>query len=260
QAQGPLLVHQEGATAVLTLHRPDARNALNDEVLRRLMDAVTAVGGDDTVRALVITGAGDRAFCAGADIRQMQTMTEEDGRRWSMLGHDVFRAIEELPKPSVAAINGVAVGGGCELALACDFRIMSERAQLGQPEIKLGLIPGWGGTQRLPRLAGITLAKEMVLTGRLVGADEALRAHLVHRVTPAEGVLASATELAAQFATLPPLAVGYAKRAINLGQDVDLPEAIALEVNLFVQAFATEDRAEGLAAFVEKRPPEFKGR
>lgn len=257
---GPLLIRREGAAAVLMLNRPEARNALNEDVLRLLLHAAGAAAEDDSVRALVITGAGDRAFCAGADIRGMRTMTEAEARRWTELGHDVFRAVETLNKPVIAAVNGMAVGGGCELALACDLRVMAEGAQLGQPEIKLGLIPGWGGTQRLPRLAGMALAKEMVLTGRPVGAPEALRAGLINRVTPADRVLPEALQLAAEFDALPPLAVAYAKQAMNVGRDLDLQGALAVEINLFMHAFASEDRAEGLAAFLEKRPPHFRGR
>ena len=257
--EGPLLVRQEGTTAVLTLNRPAARNALDAEVLGRLRDAAAAAAEDETVRAVVITGAGERAFCAGADIRAMRTMDADDARRWTELGHDVFRAVESLPKPAIAALNGSAFGGGCELALACDFRIMAESAQLGQPEIKLGIIPGWGGTQRLPRLAGMTVAKEMVLTGRAIDAATALGAGLVNRVVADADVLPAALALAAEFATLPPLAVTYAKQALNVGRDLDLQGALALEINLFVHAFATEDRVEGMAAFLEKRQPRFRG-
>jgi len=257
---GPVLVRQQDTTVLLTLNRPAARNALDAETLRLLRLVADEAAGDATVRAVVITGAGDRAFSAGADIKSMSDMSASDARRWTELGHDVFRVLEHLPKPVIAALNGTAVGGGCELALACDLRVMAETAQLGQPEIKLGLIPGWGGTQRLPRLAGAALAKEMILTGRPIGADVALRAGLVNRVVPPDRVLPEALDLAAQFASLPPLAVAYAKQALNVGRGVDLPEALALEVNLFVHAFATEDRQEGLAAFLERRPPRFEGR
>ena len=258
--QGPLLVRRDGPVAVLTLNRPQARNALDEEMLGLLRAAAVAAADEPVVRAVVITGAGDRAFSAGADIRRMQAMTPEDGRRWALLGHEVFQTIEDLPKPVIAAINGIAVGGGCELALVCDFRVMAEGAQVGQPEIKLGLIPGWGGTQRLPRLIGMALARDLVLTGRLMEADEALRAGFASRVVSGESVLATAMELAAQFDRLPPLAVAAAKRALNVGRDLDLREANALEVNVFAQCFDTADRVEGLAAFVAKRAAQFKGR
>jgi enoyl-CoA hydratase len=254
------LVRQEGGTAVLTLNRPEARNALDAELLGLLREAATAAGDEESVRAVVLTGAGDRAFCAGADIRGMAAMGEAEARRWAELGHDAFLAVESLPKPVIAAVNGSALGGGCELALVCDLRVLSATAQLGQPEIKLGLIPGWGGTQRLPRLVGMGLAKEMVLTGRSVGAEEALRYGLANRVVPAGRVLPEALQLAETVGALPPLALAYAKQALTVGRDLDLQKALALEVTLFGRVFATEDRAEGLAAFLEKRPPVFKGR
>ncbi len=258
--EGPLLIRRDGSTAVLTLNRPDARNALDADLLHRLAAALAGLGESDAVRAVVITGAGDRAFCAGADIRQMRGMTADDGRRWSQLGHQVFQQLEDLPLPVIAAINGAAVGGGCELALACDFRFMAEGAVIGQPEIKLGMLPGWGGTQRLPRLIGLARAKELVLTGRLMDAQEAERAGLINAVTPSGQTLARALEFAAQFASLPPLAVRFAKRAMNLGRDLSLREASGVEIEAFAQCFATEDRVEGLAAFLEKRPPQFRGR
>jgi enoyl-CoA hydratase len=259
-ADGPLLVRREETTVVLTLNRPEQRNALNEEVLRLLRDALAAAERDPSVRALVVTGSGDRAFCAGADIRQMTGMDVVQGREWSLLGHDVFQRIEDLPKPVVAAINGTAVGGGCELALACDFRFIAEGALLGQPEIKLGMIPGWGGTQRLPRIVGAALAKDLVLTGRMMAADEALRVGLVSGTTPPGAVMEQALVYARQFAQLPPLAVGFAKQAIEQGADLALREANLLEAELFARSFATEDRAEGLAAFLEKRPPRFQGK
>lgn len=258
-SEGHLLVRREGATAVLTLNRPEARNALDEHGLRLLRETLAGADADPAVRAVLITGAGERAFCAGADIRQMQTMTPEVARRWASLGHEVFQGIEDLGKPVIVAINGVAVGGGCELALAGDFRFMAEGAQLGQPEIKLGLIPGWGGTQRLPRLIGLALAKELILTGRLMGSAEALAAGLVGQVVPGEHVLSRALEFAAQFAALPPVAVQYAKRAMNVGRNLDARAADALEANLFALCFATDDKTEGLAAFTEKRPAAFKG-
>jgi enoyl-CoA hydratase len=244
----------------LTLNRPDQRNALNEEALHTLRRALDGASAAPAVRALVITGAGEKAFCAGADIRTMQAMSVEQGRAWSRLGHEVFRLVEQVPKPVIAAINGIAVGGGCELALACDFRFIAERAQLGQPEIKLGMIPGWGGTQRLPRIVGAALAKDLVLTGRLMTAEEARRVGLVNGIAPDGTALQVALVYAQQFATLPPLAVGYAKLAINQGIELALDEANALEVEQFVHSFATEDKAEGLAAFLEKRAAQFQGR
>lgn len=256
---GPLLVRVEQSTAILTLNRPEARNALNEPLLHAVDEAALDAAADPAVRALVIVGAGDRAFCAGADIRHMQGLDAEGGRRWGRLGHDVFQHLEALPIPTIAAINGVAAGGGCELALACDFRFLVAGAQMGQPEIKLGLIPGWGGTQRLPRLVGMARASELVLTGRTVDAPEAAAMGLVNEVVEGD-VLARALAFAAQFAALPPLSVRYAKRAMQVGRDLPLTEASSVEVDAFSRCFETDDKTEGLAAFLEKRRPQFRGR
>lgn len=255
-----LRVTQEGASRVLTLNRPEARNAFNEDLLLALEAAVQEAGADPSVRALVVTGTGERAFCAGADIRQMQGMNLDQGREWALLGHRVFEKLAQLSKPAIAAINGVAVGGGCELALACDFRLADEQARLGQPEILLGMIPGWGGTQRLPRLVGTSVAKELVFTGRLIDAAEAKQIGLVDAVAPNGTVYQMALEYAAKFIDTPPVAVGLAKQAINRGADLRLEEANLLEVELFARTFATQDRQEGLAAFLEKRPARFSGR
>jgi enoyl-CoA hydratase len=261
RGDGVLLSRLDGTTAVLTLNRPEARNAFSAELLHMLREALIEASDDERVRAVVITGAGDRAFCAGADIRAMQAMSVDQAREWSRLGHDVFQTLDDLPLPTIAAVNGVAAGGGCEVALSCDFRLAAEGALIGQPEIKLGLIPGWGGTQRLPRLVGPSRALDLVLTGRLVDAAEALRMGLVDRLAPSgESVLSAALVYAKQFGSLPPLALRYAKRAMRVGRDLDLREANGLEIEAFSQAFDTEDRVEGLAAFVEKRGAEFKGR
>ena len=261
RTDGPLLVRLDETTAVLTLNRPEQRNALNPELFAALREAVAEAKDEPTVRAVVVTGSGERAFCAGADIRAMQSMGVDAAREWSLLGHTVFQAMEDLPKPVIAAINGVAVGGGCELALACDFRFMAEAAQVGQPEIKLGLMPGWGGTQRLPRIVGQALAKDLVLTGRLMGAEEALRVGLANGVAENGGsVLDVALVYARQFGALPPLAVGAAKRAIDRGADLSLRDANTLEAEQFSRLFGTQDATEGLAAFLEKRPARFEGR
>ena len=260
RTDGPLLVRLEEATAVLTLNRPDQRNALSHELFLLLRETIAEARNDASVRSLVLTGAGDRAFCAGADIRAMQKMGLDAAREWSLLGHAVFAALEDLPKPVIAAINGVALGGGCELALACDFRFMAETAQLGQPEIKLGLMPGWGGTQRLPRIVGEALAKDLVLTGRLMAADEARRAGLINGVAEdGASVLEVALVYAQQFASLPPLAVAAAKHAIDRGADLPLAAANTLEAEQFSRLFGTRDGAEGMAAFLEKRAPHFTG-
>jgi enoyl-CoA hydratase len=260
RTDGPLLVRTSGSSAILTINRPEQRNALNEPLLHLLRDTITDAAADSAVRSVVITGAGDRAFCAGADIRQMQEMSVEWGREWALLGQDVFQKLETLPKPVIAAINGIAVGGGCELALACDFRFMAESARFGQPEVKLGLIPGWGGTQRLPRIVGTSLAKDLIFSGRLMASDEALRVHLVNGTTPTGQVVQHALTYAAQFDQLPPLAVGLAKQAIDRGANLPLTDGCLLEVELFARAFESEDKSEGLAAFLEKRAASFKGR
>jgi enoyl-CoA hydratase len=255
-----LLVRHEESTAVWTINRPEQRNALDADVLALLREAIDEAATDSEVRAIVLTGAGDRAFCAGADIRHMRSMGVDPAREWSLLGHSVLQALEDLPKPVIAAINGAALGGGCELALACDFRFMAEAAQIGQPEIKLGLIPGWGGTQRLPRIVGEALAKDLVLTGRLMRADEALRAGLVNGVEDSgSSVLDIALVYARQFSSLPPLAVAAAKRAVDRGADLPLPEANVLEAEQFSRLFTTADRTEGIDAFLEKREAKFSG-
>lgn len=261
RTDGALLVRQEHTTAVLTINRPKQRNALDDGLLVALRDACAEARDDDGVRAIVITGTGDRAFCAGADIRHMQSMTPDQAREWSLLGQDVLKRVAQTPKPVIAAINGVAVGGGCELALACDFRFAVEGAQLGQPEIKLGLIPGWGATQRLPRLVGHAAAKNLTLTGRLVSAGAAQRLGLIDAVaTPPTTAIETAMTFANQFADLPPLAVAFAKHAIDAGADVSMRDGLLLEAEQFGRVFATHDHAEGLAAFLEKRSALFRGR
>ena len=258
---GSLLVRLEESTALLTLNRPEQRNALDQDLLSLLREVIVEAASDTDVRAIVVTGAGDRAFCAGADIRHMRSLGVDAAREWSLLGHSVFQSLEHVPKPVIAAINGAALGGGCELALACDFRFMAEAAQIGQPEIKLGLIPGWGGTQRLPRIVGEALAKDLVLTGRLMRADEALRAGLANGVADSGGsVLDIALVYARQFASLPPLAVAAAKRAIDRGADLPLDEANVFEAEQFSHLFATADSAEGIDAFLEKREAKFTGR
>ncbi|HEU5317615.1 MAG TPA: enoyl-CoA hydratase-related protein [Chloroflexota bacterium] len=261
RTDGPLLVRMDDTTAVLTLNRPEQRNAFDGSLLRLLREVIDDLDRDDSVRAVVITGAGERAFCAGADIRHMQSMDVHRAREWGHLGHAAFGALEALRKPVIAAINGAALGGGCELTLACDFRFAAKGAVIGQPEIKLGLIPGWGGTQRLARVVGQALAKDLILTGRLMPADEALRVGLVGGVAPdPAATLELAMVYARQFASLPPLAVGFAKRAIDEGADLPLREGCALEVEYFGRAFATTDHDEGIAAFLDKRPPAFTGR
>ena len=248
------------AVMTLTLDRPRALNALDAATLRELARAIRDVRREAALHALVVTGAGDKAFSAGADIPAMAAMSAADGHAYSRLGHEVLGRLEALPIPVVAAVNGVALGGGLELALACDLIVASERARFGQPEINLGLIPGFGGTQRLVRRIGQTRAREVIYLGAPLSADDALRVGLVNRVVPTERLAEEAARLAAELAGKPPVALAQAKRATAVAADADLETGCRYEVEAFAVTFATEDRVEGLTAFVEKRPPVWKGR
>jgi enoyl-CoA hydratase len=251
-------VEVERAVATVTVDRPDAMNALDVATLTELRDRMAELEDDEDVRAVVLTGAGERAFIAGADIKAMSAMDVAAAKSWGELGHAVARRLETMPKPTIAAINGFALGGGCELAAACDIRYASSRAKLGQPEINLGIIPGWGGTQRLARLCGLGFAKELILTGRLVEADEALSRGLVDGVH--DPVLDKALETARLLATKSPVAIAAAKRAINHALQGDHVANLELEYTEFGGLFASEDAKEGLTAFIEKREPTFTGR
>jgi enoyl-CoA hydratase len=252
----------ERADAVVTvrLDRPNQLNALDAATLRDLARALRDVRRDPSVRALVITGAGDKAFSAGADIAAMAAMTAVEGHAFSRLGHDVLARLEALPIPVVAAVNGVALGGGLELALACDLIVASERARLGQPEINLGLIPGFGGTQRLVWRVGVGRARDLVYLGRQLSAAEAAGIGLVDRVVPAERLAADAAALAAELAGKAPVALAQAKRAVAAATEAALTTGLHFESEAFGVAFASEDRIEGLRAFLERRPPGWKGR
>ena len=254
-----LLLERDGAVAIITINRPQVLNALNRATLDELQRAVTDLTHDAGVRAAIVTGAGEKAFAAGADIRELAALAPGDAREHAALGQRVFAAIERMGKPVVAAINGFALGGGCELAMACTFRFAAERARLGQPEIGLGLIPGFGGTQRLPRLVGRAAALDLLLTGRHVAADEALRLGLVQRVVPDEGLMTAARSFAAELAAKPPLAVRYILETVDRGLETTLADGQALEAALFGVAASTDDRREGTTAFLEKRAPVFKG-
>lgn len=228
--------------------------------LTELRDRLRDLAGDADVQVVVLTGAGDRAFAAGADIKYMSGLDVEQAKEWGALGHEVGRLLETMPKPTIAAVNGFALGGGCELALACDFRYASSTAKLGQPEVNLGIIPGWGGTQRLARAVGIGLAKELVLTGRVVEAEEALRIELVNAVFEPDELMAKTLEVARGLAQKAPLALAAAKEAVNRALAGDHADNLAREADYFGELFSSEDAKEGMTAFAEKRKPRFTGR
>ena len=251
-------VGRDGAVAIVTVDRQDALNALDLPTLTQLRDELAAIAHDDDVRAVVLTGAGERAFVAGADIKYMSGLGVEGAKAWGALGHEAGRLLETMPKPTIAAVNGFALGGGCELALACDIRYASSRAKLGQPEVNLGIIPGWGGTQRLARVCGIGLAKELVFTGRTVDADEALRIGLVNDVH--DPVLEKARETAQLLASKSPVALRVMKDLANRALAGDHGDNLAAEADAFGELFASADAKEGLTAFVDKREPQFVGR
>lgn len=246
--------------ALLTLNRPKVLNALNAALLTELDAALQALGSDDAVRALIVTGAGEKAFAAGADIEELAAVSQSEGQVLAERGQRVFSRMENLRKPVIAAINGFALGGGCELAMAATIRIASETARLGQPEVKLGLIPGYGGTQRLPRLVGKGAAFKMLLTGDMVSASEALRIGLVDEVVPAAELMARAQALAKTVAGMAPIAVRQCIAAVHAGYDLPLDEGLAHEAALFGLCCGTEDKAEGTRAFLEKRAPKWQNK
>jgi len=249
----------DGHVATLTINRPDKLNALNIETRGRMVRELDELAKNDDVRVLVITGAGDKAFIAGADISEFEGRSPVDQYR-VMTDSSVFLAVDRFPKPTIAAINGFCLGGGCELAMACDIRIASEKAKLGQPEINLGLLPGGGGTQRLPRLVGMGAAFKLLYTGDFIRADEALRIGLVDEVVPAGDVAARAKELAETIAAKSPVALRLIKQAVRTSMRTPLDEGLSQEVSLFALAFASEDMKEGVDAFLNKRKPNFTGR
>src|SRR5262245_5689216 len=254
-----VLVEKRGQVAIITINRPDKLNALNIARRQDILAALDELERDDETRVLVITGAGDKAFIAGADISEFAGMTAVK-QRAVMKGRRAFDAVEDFPKPVIAMINGFALGGGCELALACDIRIASTKAKLGQPEIKLGIIPGGGGTQRLTRLIGEGKSMELILTGDMISAEEAERLCLVNHVVAPEELEAKTMELANKIAELSPVAVAMAKAAVKNAARMNLREGLDSEVDLFALCFSSEDKEEGVRAFIEKRKADFKGR
>jgi enoyl-CoA hydratase len=250
-----IVYEQKGAYAVITISREKALNALNSQVLDELNETLDAVNLDE-VRCLILTGAGAKSFVAGADIGEMSTLTKAEGEAFGKKGNDVFRKLETFPIPVIAAVNGFALGGGCEISMSCDIRICSDNAVFGQPEVGLGITPGFGGTQRLARLVGPGMAKQMIYTARNIKADEAYRIGLVNAVYPQEELMAAAEKMAAGIAKNAPIAVRNCKKAINEGLDADMDEAIVIEEKLFGDCFESYDQKEGMAAFLEKRKVE----
>lgn len=246
---------QRGPIGVLTMNRPEALNALNEQVLRDLNAALDAVEANDEVLVVILTGAG-RSFVAGADIGQMKDLTPVQAKKFGSYGNQVFLKLENFPKPVIAAVNGFALGGGCELSMACDIRLASEKAKFGQPEVGLGITPGFGGTQRLARLVGPGMAKQLIYTAKNIKADEALRIGLVNAVYPAQELLPAAEKLAGTIAKNAPIAVRACKKAINDGLQVDMDRAVTIEEKLFGSCFETADQKEGMGAFLEKRKHE----
>ncbi|MDR2727190.1 MAG: enoyl-CoA hydratase/isomerase family protein [Deltaproteobacteria bacterium] len=251
-----LLFERKDSIVLITMNRPSALNALNDATLRDLNKALDAIQEDAGIKGVIITGGG-KAFVAGADISQMVDYTSEQCRVYMEFAQKTFSRIEEMGKPFIAAVNGFALGGGCELAMSCDIRILSDKANFGQPEINLGIIPGFGGTQRLPRLVGPGLAKEMIYTGRMVKAEEALAIGLANKVVPAETLLDEAFAMMRDIVSKSAIALRYAKVAINCATDNDLYKGLELEKDLESLCFATADQKEGCRAFLEKRPAKF---
>jgi enoyl-CoA hydratase len=250
-------VDRTDAVAILTVDRQDALNALDVTTLTELRDRLRDVAGDGAVRAVILTGAGEKAFVAGADIKYMSGLDVEQAKAWGALGHEAGRLLETMPKPTIAAVNGFALGGGCELALACDIRYASSGAKLVQPEVNLGIIPGWGGTQRLARVCGLGVAKELIFTGRVVDADEALRIGLVNAVH--DPVLDKARDTAALLSSKSPIALRVMKELANRALGGDHAANLEAEGETFGELFSSDDAKEGMTAFVEKREPLFKG-
>jgi enoyl-CoA hydratase len=255
-----LLLEKEGALAILYVNRPKALNALNKDTLLEMKDAITSIKNDPEIDVVIVTGAGGKSFVAGADIAFMQSLTAVEAREFGALGQEVFRMIEAMEKPSIAAVNGFALGGGCELAMCCDFRIASSKAKFGQPEVGLGITPGFGGTQRLPRLVGSGMARQMLYTADIIDASEALRIGLVNNVVAPEELMDVVKGIAGRIISKGKLAVRFSKAAANEGLQTDIDRAMTIEADLFGLCFSTEDQKEGMGAFIEKRSPKFTGK
>ena len=255
-----ILCAVENGIATITINRPKALNALNLDTVTELKDAIEKIAVDKAVKVVVITGAGEKSFVAGADIKEMATKTPAEGREWGQFGQNVFTEIENMPQPGIAAINGFCLGGGCELSCACDIRYASENAKFGQPEVGLGITPGFGGTQRLTRVVGRGQAKELIYTGGMIGAEDAKAIGLVNKVVPQEELMPAVLKLAGKIAKNAPVAVQLSKAAINRGINCDVVTGIAYEAEVFGLCFSTNDQKEGMAAFVEKRKPTFEGK
>ncbi|GAA0717614.1 short-chain-enoyl-CoA hydratase [Clostridium malenominatum] len=254
-----ILVEKEGNVAIMTINRPASLNALNSETLKELDIAIDVLAEDEEVLAVILTGAG-KAFVAGADITEMKDLNVNQGRKFGLLGNKVFRKLEIMEKPVIVAVNGFALGGGCEISMACDIRLASAKAKFGQPEVGLGITPGFGGTQRLPRLVGASMAKQLIFTGEIIGAEEALRIGLVNKVVEPEKLMEEAKEMAKKIANNAPIAVKLCKAAINRGVQCDIDTAISYEAEVFGECFSTEDQKEGMTAFVEKRDKCFRNK
>lgn len=252
-----IILEKENQIAIVYINRPKALNALNMDTLLELKNAFLKLQKDPDADAIILTGSGDKSFVAGADIAYMQNLSVMEGREFGRLGQEVFSLIETIEKPIIAAINGFALGGGCEIAMCCDFRIASFKAKFGQPEVGLGIIPGFGGTQRLPRIIGPGMAKQLIYTADIIDANEALRIGLVNAVVPSEELLDSVKQIAQRIISKGPLAVRMAKAAINAGMETDIDRAMLIEADAFALCFSTADQKEGMAAFLEKRSPHF---
>ena len=248
-----VILEKEDHLAIITINRPKALNALNSETLNDINSVLDDLEKDNNIYAVILTGAGEKSFVAGADIAEMKDLNEEEGRKFGELGNKVFRRLETLDKPVIAAVNGFALGGGCEISMACDIRIASETALFGQPEAGLGITPGFGGTQRLARIVGIGRAKELIYSAQNIKADEAYRIGLVNKVVPLEELMPTAKKLASKIMRNAPIAVKLCKDAINRGMQVDIDKAVNIESEDFGKCFATEDQTEGMTAFLERR-------